>query len=328
MAASLFVLGVGLTFGASQAFAQAPNAHLYSLGAPYGQNLSFNGETITLTTQIGYGTFAGFGNAYVYSYTVTNTGNKAIAGFNVYGGGRQGLTNALTLGTDMVVSDAGDDRGDADMNLQLAPGLVVGTTQRIPDTPGATVVGNNVNLPTRPNYIEIASSDDPVAVPPGGWYESSFPGLGLYNANPNATTFTVDMNDPGSNLNSPGNNQMAEGTGTNPGWGFTDWSYRGTNVGADKTGNLIRWYSTVGTSDLLHNQTMTFDLLSLYGPVPAGAFPDPDFDEVSVGIDDDSSADEADTFDDDDTDIPEPFSAALLLPVAGIALLRRTPRAI
>ena len=312
-------LGVGLLAGVKTASGVAPNSYLYSLGAPYSQNLSFNGETISLTTQLGYGVFSGYGNAYLYSYTVKDTGASNIMGFNVYGGGRQGLTNALG-GNALIVSDAGDTRGGG---AGLAPGLVPGTTQVIPVTPGGTAAGNFVNLPTRPNYIQIASSDKAPA-PVGGWFESQYPGLGLYNANPNAASFTVDMNDPGSNINSPGNNGTI-GSGTNAGWGFTDWYFQGVpgGTGANKTGNLIRWYSTAAGSDLKPGQTMTFDLLSQYGPVPAGAFPDPDYDEVSLGIDDGNPADDAITYDDTDTSVPEPASLTALAGAAALGLRRR-----
>ena len=187
---------------------------------------------------------------------------------------------------------------------------------------------NAVNLPAggaggnaaRNNYITIASSDLAAGKPVAGWFESSYPGLPLYNANPNATTFTVDMNDPGDDLNSPGNTG-AEGTGTNAPWGFTDWYYAGaTGV---KSGNLIRWFSTAAADDLAQNQTMTFDLFSNYGPVPAGAFPDPLFDEVSVGIDDNDAVGEETTYDDTDTTVPEPATAGFILVAGTIALSRR-----
>jgi hypothetical protein len=62
-----------------------------------------------------------------------------------------------------------------------------------------------------------------------------------------------------------------------PGWDFTAWS--------DGAGDsLVRWFSAGGAP--AGGNSPVFSVLSPFGPVPAGAFPDPPTGFVDISIDD------------------------------------------
>ena len=259
------------------------------------------GESVSLNTQISYGNFFGLGNEYLYQYQVTvNAASPAINGFNlwtvsqaVFNAGGNVAGNAITAAT----------AAPANNLIAVAPGGVADLGgagpggSAVPGTPGGVANFNNLGA-----FVPAFSYGGN-----GGFYVFTTP-PGNLNQNINLDTTVADPNNPPGAI-----------AGLN--WGFTYW--------ADGAGDsVIRWYALGGAgggNTLAAGKTMTFDAFSPFGPVSAGAFPDPQGPEsVDVGFDDnngDSSLPALDTVD----SVPEPSTWGLLATslLGGGLMLRR-----
>ena len=249
-----------------------------------------SGETASVTTEISFGFFAGFGLEFLYQYrvNVAPASPVAVNGFNLWtGGGGLGAGPAILAATGQPPGGGAGAAGNlwaasapdlANPLLRAAPGGVT-----IPPTPVAAPFANGAFNALVANVTSSIGA--------GGYVFLTPPG----NLNRNV------------NFNSPG-------------WDFTTWSDGGGN-------SLVRWFSAGGVAP--GASSPVFSVLSPFGPVPAGAFPDPPSTSfVDISIDDvlgDTSS-VADTLGNGDlTAVPEPgfwaTCAGLILGCFGI--LRR-----
>ena len=293
-------VAITLLFAVSNIQAQI-NSVIYTFGPVFNINpiAGPGGESVSLNTQISVGNFFGFGNEYLYQYQVTvNAGSPAVDGFNLWtvsqaavnAGGNVG-GNAITLATaananNLVASSA--DLGGA------GPGGSV-----IPVTPGGAPGPAPFN--NAPGFLPAFSFGGNAIA-----YTFLTPN-GNLNQNFNFDTTVADPNNPAGAV-----------AGLN--WGFTYWS--------DGAGDsLLRWFSVGGAgggNSLAAGDTMTFDVFSPFGPVAAGAFPDPQGPEsVDVSFDDingDVTLPALDSL----TDVPEPSTWSLLIvAMLGLGMLHR-----
>lgn len=299
------VVGIALLFGVFRTQAQNSVITTYSPVFNINPIAGPGGESVGLKTQISYGNFFGFGNEYLYQYQVTvNAGSPAVDGFNLWtvsqaavnAGGNVG-GNAITLAT---AANANDKIASAADPGGAGPGASV-----IPATPGAApgpAPFNNI-----PGFVPAFSFGGNAIA-----YTFLTPN-GNLNQNFNFDTTIADPNNPAGAV-----------AGLN--WGFTYW-----NDGAGDS--LLRWFSVGGAgggNSLVAGKTMTFDVFSPFGPVSAGAFPDPQGPElVDVAFNDingDISLPTQDTLD----AAPEPSTWSLLIASTlglGLLLRRKTVRA-
>ena len=286
----------GVTLAAGLLSAQTGRAQVNSLITgftpvfPIGNIVGPGGESVSLNTQISWGFFAGLGNEYLYQYQVhVNAGSPAVDGFNLWTIGplAGNAAGAINLA---VAANANDKIATfADVG-----GAGPGGPLQIPPTPGGT--------PAASPFVAAVST--PL---PGAFY--NFPGgVGQLFQNINLNTTVADPNAP-----------VGAVAGLN--WDFTYW----TDGAGD---SLMRFFSDGGPgggNSMLAGDTMTFDVFSPFGPVAAGAFPDPQgpsavdtsFDDVNGDI----TAPVA------DTDVPEPSTWSLLaLSVLGFGVVGRIRR--
>jgi hypothetical protein len=303
---AISLLGLSVMPGLAQI-----NSVIYGFGPVFNINPigGPGGDSVSLNTQISYGNFNGFGNEYLYQYQVTvNAGSPAIDGFNLWtvsqaafnaGGNTAG--NAITLAT----------AANANNLIAVAPG---GAQDPGGAGPGASVIpATPAGAPGPAPFNNI-----PAFVPAFS-----------YGGNAIAYTFLT----PNGNLNQNFNFDTTVADPNNPAgavgglnWGFTYWN--------DGTGDsLLRWFSVGGAgggNSLAAGQTMTFDVFSPFGPVSAGAFPDPQGPEaVDVGFDDVNGLSTLPALDSVDT-APEPSTWSLLAVSAltfGVLLRRKSVQA-
>jgi hypothetical protein len=280
------------------------------------------GESITLSTQLSYGNFTGFGNEYLYQYRVlVNAASPAIDGFNLW-------TPSLAV----FNANAGNNAAIANQSINFA-------------TTGAGANGGAANFAN----LFVASQQDPGGAGPGGSTIPATPGgAAPFNnvaaflpnggfstaGNPNSYTF------PGlaayGFLNGGFNFDTAAAVGIPPigqnvggkNWGFTYWANK--PGGAFDGNQLIRWFAiNPGADSLNPGQSMVFDAFSPFPPVAGGAFPDPIGPEVIFSLDDVNGDTTLPTLD-PVSDVPEPSTWSLLA-LAGVVvtwqLRRRTAQA-
>ena len=249
-----------------------------------------SGETASVTTEISYGFFAGFGFEYLYQYrvNVAPASPAAVNGFNLWtGGGGLGAGPAILAATGQP--PGGGAGAAANRWAASAPDLANPLLRAAPG--GVTIPPTPVAAPFANGAFNALVANVTSSIGAGGYVFLTPPG----NLNRNV------------NFNSPG-------------WDFTTWSDGGGN-------SLVRWFSAGGVAP--GASSPVFNVLSPFGPVPAGAFPDPPSTSfVDISIDDvlGDTASAADTLGTGDlTAVPEPahWAAFAALALGCFGVLRR-----
>ncbi|HEX7653677.1 MAG TPA: hypothetical protein VF607_09230, partial [Verrucomicrobiae bacterium] len=207
-----------------------------------------SGEVASVTSQISYGFFAGFGLEYLYQYRV-NVGAASpvpVNGFNLWSGGA-GLGAGAAILAATGQPPGGGAGAAANLWAASAPDLANPALRQAPG--GVTIPPTPVAAPFANAAFNALVASVTSSLGAGGYVFLTPPG----NLNQSV------------NFNSPG-------------WDFTAWS--------DGAGSsLVRWFSAGGVAP--GNSSPVFSVLSPFGPVPAGAFPDPpDTGSVNISIDD------------------------------------------
>lgn len=253
-----------------------------------------NGVNATLQSEISVGFFAGIGTEYLYQYAITDVGGPNLQGFN------------MNTASFAAVLAGGNIANNSIALATAAPGNLLAASA--PDVLPVGALGGILS-PTPAGTVTPFATPLFQALAPVPGTASGGLGFAVYAFN---TPLQALYGGGGINADGP----LAGGA-----WEFTAWS--------DGIGDtLTRWFSSNGVG-LAPGNSIVFDLFSPFGPVPAGAFPDPSGADESFGSVDDSAGDFT-SVEDSDTAVPEPSTWGLMAVSAagfGLFLRRKAARA-